>query len=291
MKIKITAISDVGKERENNEDAYTFCSDLNDQSWENTNKDYIALRDLGSISILADGMGGAEAGEVASGLAIEVLKKRFQPQIIKEVVSQSSSSIYEFLKSCICDANKSILDYELEHPDVLGMGTTIVVAWLIGQHLYVAWCGDSRCYIFNPSKGLKAITKDHSYVQELIDKKEITEEAAFNHPDSNIITRCLGDVNSSSEPDIKSVKLIEGDLILLCSDGLCGYCKDNQIENLLFERYEDIDSCCKGLISMALDAGGYDNITVSTISTIADKQSSPSLPLSAKLKRAFTNLF
>lgn len=287
MKIRIVSLTDVGKERDNNEDALAFCADLYEQRWNKTDKGYISLGKLGAITVVADGMGGAEAGEVASGLAIQVMKKRLQPQAINELVSRPLSYIHEYLISCISEANETILEYEQKNPDVIGMGTTIVVAWIIGGKIHVAWCGDSRCYVYNPKKGLNTLTKDHSYVQELIDSKKISEEEAFTHPDSNIITRCLGDADTSSKPDVLTEELIEGDVVLLCSDGLCGYCRDKQIEKVLYKYYKDVDKCCESLVSLALNSGGYDNITVSLVSTVSDCQNAPSIPMMTRLKNMF----
>ena len=172
-------------------------------------------------------------------------------------------------------ADEAINRKAWEDPDTVGMGTTIVICWIVGKKAHIAWCGDSRCYLFNPQKGLKSLTKDHSYVQELVDQGEISEQEAFNHPDSNIITRGLGDINSQSTPDIISHPLEANDVLLLCSDGLSGYCKDNDIEHILQDNYLDIDCCNDQLLQLALQAGGHDNICLVLASLIDDNQDAP----------------
>ena len=165
----------------------------------------------------------------------------------------------------------------IEIPDTSGMGTTLVLCWIIGGKAYVAWCGDSRCYIYNPKNGLTQITKDHSYVQEMVDKGELRAEDAFMHPDGNIITKGLGDfdVDESSVPDIITIRVKSNDLLLLCSDGLCGFCKKAEIENVLDQNYTEIHRCGDELLQIALDAGGYDNITIALASVIADNEIQP----------------
>lgn len=287
MKIKIFSQTDVGKERQNNEDSVAHCLDISSLQWDAAySKVYVQLGSLGAVSIVADGMGGANAGEVASEIAITSLKESFQDSSVLASLKEEGE-IHSFLTTCIDKANNAILRHLEIDPDSFGMGTTLVVAWVWNEKIHIAWCGDSRCYRFNPNNGLKRLTKDHSYVQELIDKKEIKEEDAINHPDSNLITRCLGDVDASSVPEIKTFDVNEGDLFLLCSDGLCGYCPDHIIEKLLYKFYKDTEKCCNELVSLALDSGGYDNITVSVISTVPDMASEPTVSMRGKLRHLF----
>ena len=287
MKIAISSQTDVGKERENNEDNYTHCFDLNALSWNQPfAQSYVPLGSLGAVSIVADGMGGANAGEVASEIAITSLRNAFQDQSALTAL-RTEDEIHDFLTSAIGKANEAILQHVNEAPDSYGMGTTIVVAWICKEQVHIAWCGDSRCYRFNLNSGLEMLTKDHSYVQELIDKKEINKDEAINHPDANLITRCLGDVDTSSVPETKSIPIIDGDFFLLCSDGLCGYCPDRAIEKLLYRHYLELDTCCHELVKLALDHGGYDNITVSIVSTLPDGASAPSLSWRSKLCHFF----
>lgn len=262
MKIKLRAICDIGKERANNEDNVAVCPNLEESNWDNCFTDnYITLYSLGALSIVTDGMGGANAGEIASSLAVECLKKHFTRSDWSEILD-SELHILDYLREGFVKANNVILEYVVSSPDSIGLGTTVVLAWILGEKVYVAWCGDSRCYCFNPNAGLKLLTKDHSLIQEMIDKGEITPQKAFNHPDNNIITRCLGDVDAISEPDICSFPIKNGDIYLLCSDGLSGYCKDSLIEKTMYRNYGDLNQCQDALLKIALDAGGEDNISI-----------------------------
>lgn len=260
MKIKIAAQTDIGKEREQNEDAFIICPDLSHPDWGKAEAQ-IDLGEYGALLVVADGMGGANAGEVASGLAVETLKKCFSvPEIADAVVAEERA--LAFLQESIKTADKVIKGQIQERPETMGMGTTVVVCWILKDKLLIAWCGDSRCYVFNPKKGLRALTKDHSYVQELVDKGELTEEAAFEHPDSNMITRGLGDFETEALADTVAYSIQPHDIFLLCSDGLCGYCRKSAIERVLNDHYKDINECCNKLMGLALDAGGYDNICI-----------------------------
>ena len=277
MKIKIVATTDTGKERTNNEDAYILCPDLSQQDWVHSETPtYIPLNKYGSLLVVADGMGGANAGEVASSIATKSIRRSFSKENVEHAIK--SNSLEDLLVSCIKEADESINQKIYEDPDTSGMGTTIVVCWVIGSVAYIAWCGDSRCYVYNAFKGLKLLSKDHSLVQELIDKGEITEKEAFTHPDNNIITRGLGDVNSQSHPDIVKYSINPNDIILLCSDGLCGYSTNKEIEHVLDANCIDVMKCRDELLKLALDAGGYDNICISLASLISDNQSVPLVP-------------
>ena len=274
MKIKIVATTDIGKVRDNNEDAYIICPDLSNPEWGNSKTpSYIPLGSFGSLLVVADGMGGTNAGEVASTIAVNTVKDVFSNTSLNE--SCNEDGIRQLLQECAKKADEAINRKAWEDPDTVGMGTTIVICWIVGKKAHIAWCGDSRCYLFNPQKGLKSLTKDHSYVQELVDQGEISEQEAFNHPDSNIITRGLGDINSQSTPDIISHPLEANDMLLLCSDGLSGYCKDNDIEHILQDNYLDIDCCNDQLLQLALQAGGHDNICLVLASLIGDDQDAP----------------
>lgn len=188
MKINVSSVCDIGIERTNNEDAVGFCFDLKNHLWnQSSTNDYIPLPTEGAVFVVADGMGGANAGEIASNLAIQSIKDSLGKDGY-EMQNMTKESIYSFLKKSIVKANQAILEYVTHSPDSIGLGTTIVLAWILNGYVYIAWCGDSRCYCFNPNSGLRLLTKDHSLVQELIDKGEIRCEEAFNHPDNNIIT-------------------------------------------------------------------------------------------------------
>ena len=199
IKFKIAAKTDTGLVRTTNEDNFQAASDLSSQPMKWVNNAECDLGDKGALLVVADGMGGMNAGEIASEIAVETIKEHFAPENITEQTLNSQTSINFFMKKAIVDADKRIKEEAKNNDGHKGMGTTIVVAWLISDQLYVAWCGDSRAYIYNRLNGLKQITKDHSYVQTLVDKGKLKPEEAFDFPDSNIITRKIIVLNRNSD--------------------------------------------------------------------------------------------
>ena len=273
MKIEISALTHVGKVRDNNEDAFIFCPDLSRKEW--FQKDATKTIDLGKCGTLvavADGMGGANCGEVASAITIQTLEHRFSSCCLETVV-ESRDSMRAFIRETVHLANQAILARVEQDAQTIGMGTTLVLVWMTDRYSVVAWCGDSRCYLYTRKQGLLRLSKDHSYVQELIDRHELTEEEAFDHPDSNLITRCLGDVDNSSELDFVDFDFKENMMLLLCSDGLCGYCDDEAIGAEVKNTYRQPEICRDNLLNLALEAGGEDNITILTVASECKKTS------------------
>ena len=264
IRFRIAAKTDVGLERTNNEDDFQVSANLDElpMKWVN-NQEYI-LGKKGALLVVADGMGGMNAGEVASEIAISTVRECFSPENITDDVVMSNSAIEKFMKGVIVKADKRIKEYAKENPDSRSMGTTIVIAWLFDGNLYVSWCGDSRAYIYNPNTGLFQISKDHSYVQDLVDAGKISTEEAFDFPDSNIITRSLNDTTPKVKPDFMAVpqKLCDNDVILLCSDGLNGMIRDEEIEQIIADNQGNMTECVDSLIQAALNAAGADNCTV-----------------------------
>ena len=261
MKIKIVATTDTGKERTNNEDAYIICPDLSQQDWsQNETPTYIPLNKYGSILVVADGMGGANAGEVASAIATKTIRNHFSKDNLEKLFSEKDADIPGFLNACIKEADGAINQRIETDPDTAGMGTTIVVCWIFDQVAHIAWCGDSRCYVYNDNRGLIQLTRDHSYVQELVDMGQLNPENMHTHPYANIITHCLGDSGNAAQPECHVYNMNDGDIILLCSDGLTTMCRDPEIEQIIKEH--DPATCCDSLISSALEKGGYDNVTI-----------------------------
>ena len=276
MKIKIASRLDIGKRRENNEDALAYCANLSDHKWcEDDMAAYLPLGENGALAVVADGMGGANAGEVASSISIQTIRETFTIDRVSAAVKGGEDTIKSLLLEAIKQADTAILHRIATDDGTQGMGTTIVVCWIVAGKAYVAWCGDSRCYSYHPAKGLKALTHDHSWVQELVDKGEITPEEAFSHPDGNIITRGLGDFGSEVNPDFVVHSVKENETLVLCSDGLCGYCTDDTLEACLDLNQTDTSNCCQSLLQQALDAGGHDNISIVTISIIPDNHDRP----------------
>ena len=261
---KLTAATNVGLVRTNNEDNFIVNPDLTGESWllpRDPNQP-LNLGDRGCVFVVADGMGGMNAGEVASEIAIETVRNRFSAGNLKKAV-KSGKSVVDFIVKTIVEADGNIKARVKSDPSTSGMGTTIVLSWVLKDTVYIGWCGDSRAYLYNNRLGLTRLSRDHSYVQELVDMGKLDPELAFDHPNSNIITRSLGDSSAKAIPDVMSRKLSEGDLILLCSDGLCGLVRDDEIAEIIRScGTDDITSVKKKLIEGALDAGGHDNVTV-----------------------------
>lgn len=262
IKFRIAAKTDVGCVRTNNEDNFQAAADLTQQSMTWVNNQTYDLGANGALLVVADGMGGMNAGEVASAIAIDTVREFFTPENLTPEVLKNRFTIEKFMKDVAVEGDRRIKRKSTS--ETRGMGTTIVMAWLLDGLCYVCWCGDSRAYIYNKTTGLFQVTKDHSYVQTLVDAGEISEEDAFDYPNSNVITRCLCDAKQKAEPDclFAPQPLCDGDIILLCSDGLSGLLRDYAIQAIVETSTDDVNVMTDKLIDAALDAGGNDNVTV-----------------------------
>ncbi|MBE6790204.1 MAG: Stp1/IreP family PP2C-type Ser/Thr phosphatase [Ruminococcaceae bacterium] len=209
--------------------------------------------DNACFAVVCDGMGGPKAGDIASDIAVKVITERFVSGWSNKI---SLNDAKELLVESINAANTKIYSKACENPDYEGMGTTVVAAFCLDSMLVVANVGDSRAYMFNGS--LKQITKDHSYVQELIDEGKLTEEEAENFPYKNIITRALG-THPTVQTDTFFVDLKENDICLLCSDGLFNFASETEISDLLTN--VPVNELAAELIDTANKNGGGDNIT------------------------------
>ena len=190
--MRIYATTDVGRERDHNEDAFVVCANLLDNaSWGKKNIDTnfpsYDLGNYGTLLVVADGLGGVNSGEVASDLAVEGVKSFFVEKM-GEISKDKQLEVRKVLEEAIHFCNNKIIAHGKSNPETQGMGTTIILGWVIKDIVYISWVGDSRAYLYRPSdtNKLSQISKDHSLVQELIDKGEITEEQAFYHPNKNI---------------------------------------------------------------------------------------------------------
>lgn len=230
----------------------------------------IKLSEDASILIVADGMGGHKKGEVASGLAIEHLGKYFQENKGYFINYLSATKQNESYENRILDEIKKAVNYandviaEMSYQEEYKMmGTTVVLAVLYRDKMYVANVGDSRCYYLKSNNGegqLHMVTRDNSLVQELMDMGEITQEEAEVHPQKNVITRAVG-IDHAVRVDTYTVNLMKDDIVLLCSDGLTGMVRDKEIEKILKEG-TTIEEKGKKLIERAIKNGGKDNITI-----------------------------
>lgn len=282
IRFRIAAKTDVGLERSNNEDNFQVSANLDEAPMKWVNNEEYSLGRKGALLVVADGMGGMNAGEVASEIAINTIRECFSPDKITDEIVKTRFTIEKYMKGVIVEADKRIREFAKENPESRGMGTTIVIAWLFDGNLYVSWCGDSRAYIYNPTTGLFQISKDHSYVQELVDAGKISKEDAFDFPDSNIITRSLSDSSPKANPDclLMPQKLCDNDIILLCSDGLNGMIRDQEIESIISANQGNMTECVDSLINAALDAAGADNCTVAVCQILSggDKSSIDRIP-------------
>lgn len=262
---KLYAGTNVGL-RDNNEDNFTVCPDLTKDEWiiPANQQEVIQLGERGCLMVVADGMGGQNAGEVASAIAVETVQRMFSPSVLSANVFKKQDGIADYLKKVIIEADKSIKLRGKNDVSAEGLGSTIVMAWVIDNAVYVAWMGDSRAYSYTP-EGIFRLSKDHSYVQQLVDNGKLTEEEAMVNPNSNIITRSLGDMSQKAMPDVAVYPLTEGEVILLCSDGLCGVCTDEAIGNIIAAEASDLQTCKEKLTTAALHAGGSDNITIALL--------------------------
>lgn len=262
VKFKLAAGTNVGLIRTNNEDNFVVCPDLSTSQWLiPQGGDYAPLGELGALLVVADGMGGANAGEVASEIAVHTIQSLFTPSAVKPLVGDDKG-IQTFMADVVKRADLKILERSKADAAARGMGTTVVMAWLLGRRAYVCWCGDSRCYALNDRSGIIQLSKDHSYVQELVDKGELDPAFMHDHPLSNVITRCLGDLDKRALPDTRVYELHDGDTIMLCSDGLSGLVSDDDIARLIADYGDEPMECKDELISVALNNGGHDNVTV-----------------------------
>lgn len=215
------------------------------------NEDCIATRsDLG-LAVLADGMGGHQAGEVASRMAIDIIADAF---------SKARARNLDGVAGAIQKANAAIHQAAQTRPDYKGMGSTVVVTLFDDGHLYIGHVGDSRLYRLRAG-ALEPLTRDHSVVQELVNRGLFTAEEARQSLAKNLVTRALG-VDPTIEVETGETEVQEGDTYLLCSDGLTDVVTDDQITGILRDAAADVDTAAHRLVECANSNGGPDNISV-----------------------------
>jgi protein phosphatase len=249
IRLKFAARSDVGMIRSGNEDSFET----------NVNAD----RTFG-IFVVADGMGGHAAGEVASLMAVQAVITELADLKDIDEEGKAGGKLADALRA----ANRNIHDRMLAEADKQGMGTTASVLVLDQKRYLIGQVGDSRVYMLRDGS-LQQITKDHSYVQEQVDAGFLTPEQAKYHPYSNVITRCVG-ASDTVEPDVYRGEIKVGDIFLVASDGLTGMVDDRRINALLMSRAEP-ERKVHSLISEANGRGGLDNITAIVVHVVADE--------------------
>jgi PPM family protein phosphatase len=244
MQLAVGARSDVGMIRSGNEDNYL--AEANERR---------------GVFVVADGMGGHAAGEVASEMAVQIVGRH-----LLTITSVLEPSAQEKLAQSLRDANRAIYDRMLAEVDKQGMGTTASVLALSDSHFLIGQIGDSRVYLLRDG-ALTQLTKDHSYVQEQVDAGLLTPEQARYHPYSNVITRCVG-ASETVEADIYSGVMKPGDVFLVASDGLTGMVDDRRLQAMLLAR-SGPGRIVDALIAEANGRGGLDNITAIVVQVAA----------------------
>ncbi len=234
--LKTFSITDIGRKRKINQD-YIYTSEN-------------AVGHLPNLFIVADGMGGHNAGDYASKLTVETMVSQ-----IENSFEQQPTRIFE---KAISAANEVIRRKAAGEPGMEGMGTTVVAATCMGRHLQVANVGDSRLYVVG--RQIRQITRDHSLVEEMVRIGSISQAEARIHPDKNIITRAVG-AGETVEADYFAVDLEEGDVVLMCTDGLTNMLEDEEIR-MIMSGARDIVEKAQSLVDAANANGGKDNISV-----------------------------
>ena len=235
--MQLGAITDIGMRRKINEDNYLIHED-----------------GIFPYAMVADGMGGHQAGEVASMMVIDIIESKLAATL-KPGISYVEAG--EAVRQAFIAANSIIFNYAKEHYKVMGMGTTTTFAMIYNGRLITAHVGDSRAYAIG--KEIEQVTKDHSYVQELVSRGEISPEMAKHHPRKNYITRAMG-AEDTVKVDI-SINPYNGETIVLTSDGLTNYIDDEEILAHI-KKYMPLQDACEKLTELAKERGGADNITV-----------------------------
>ena len=251
FRVRIAALTDVGMVRDHNEDAIMVLDYL---------RDSLVAPDQNHLCVVCDGMGGAEAGEVAAAIAVGTIRDYVE----KRLAGAETVDPGKLMNGALEEANSKILEYVVAHPESRGMGSTGVTALITPIAAAVAWVGDSRGYLLEGGS-LRQVTKDHSLVQRLVDIGQITPAEARTHEHKNVITRSLG-ARASGPAGAESVpvRLKRGDKMLLCSDGLTTHVEDKDVEAIL-RRHRDPYEAARELIAAANAGGGTDNISVIVI--------------------------
>ena len=241
--MKISAKTDVGMVRSNNQDSYSAGDLTSEVTW----------------AVVCDGMGGANGGNVASETAVKVISDKLTSGYH---IGMNDNSVKNLIVSAIEAANMTLFSMARNNEELSGMGTTVVLAVRNTDTLYISNVGDSRIYIVSDS-GITQVTTDHSVVQIMLDRGEISPEEAKDHPKKNVITRALG-VDPDVRIDYSQEQLNENDIVLLCTDGLTNYVDDETILEIC--KTEDKYKIADKLVELANENGGGDNVTVVTVS-------------------------
>jgi serine/threonine protein phosphatase PrpC len=243
--VELASMSDIGCQRENNEDQYAY--------WEPAGDEEFARK--GRLAIVADGMGGHEGGQEASRIAVDSIQEVF--------AEAADGDVQSLLGVGFQIAHERILQQADAHPELHGMGTTATAIVLLGRELYYAHVGDSRLYLVRGSS-ISRLTHDHSYVGRLVQNGVISAEEAETHPQRHILTAALG-AGADLVPEIpqRSTELQKGDVLVLCTDGLWSLLGEHEIQGIVAGN--EPSEACRALIKLTKDRGGPDNITVQVL--------------------------
>lgn len=248
--MKYTVLSDIGKKRSVNEDrAAVF-----------VRSDFVRL------GVIADGMGGHNAGDIASEMAITKIGESFESAALNQFSTEES--IKEWFLQAVKKINSSIFDYSLRHEDCQGMGTTFLAVILTDAEKILCHIGDSRAYEWHEGK-MKQLTRDHSFVNVLVESGEISEEEAESHPKKNLITKSLG-TEKSIEPDFITIQIPTYSYLLLCSDGLSNKLSMDDMTNILKTNLS-VGEKGSRLVNLANEKGGEDNISLVLITNTEEE--------------------
>jgi protein phosphatase len=240
--VEVASLTDVGCQRENNEDSLAY--------WESP--DDATFARLGRLAIVADGMGGCEGGQFASRIAVETVEQIYS--------TSADSDPQQRLLEGFRQAHARIQQQASDNPGLRGMGTTMTAFSVVADRLYYAHIGDSRLYLLRAGK-LRVVTRDHSLVSRLVETGIIRAEDADNHPQKHVLTAAVG-IADDIQPDFSAepVALEKSDILLLCTDGLWGQVSEPELLEALAS--QPPDQACRSLVQLAKDHGGPDNITL-----------------------------
>lgn len=231
------SITDTGRTRNANQD-YVFCRES-------------AVGSFPNLFIVADGMGGHNAGDTASRMCVE--------EVVSQIEKSTKVTPIGIFEQAVASANEKVFEASFSDKSLNGMGTTIVASVVLGDTAYIVNVGDSRLYVYKDT--LRQVTVDHSLVEEMVQSGKLHKEDMRTHPNKNIITRALG-TNREVKADCFEIEVNEGDVLLLCSDGLSNMLEDEKIEDIIRKNKDDMKMTGEQLVKEANDAGGKDNISV-----------------------------
>lgn len=280
--VRAFGLTDPGRVRPANEDHFVIVElartmTVHQTSVPQAQAQYSSHR--GHLFVVADGMGGHQAGEVASALGVvtvegfllNTLKRFFHMEVPEE------QHVMKEFQAALMQADARIFEEASRHPEMIGMGTTLTMAFAVDWRLLVAHAGDSRCYLLSGGE-LRRLTHDHTVVAELVRLGTLTPEGASKHPYRHVITNVLGGPRPGVQVEMHKLDLEAGDVVLLCSDGLTEMVPEARLATLLWEEQDDPRRACERLVAEANERGGKDNITALVARFGPEGQAQPSAP-------------